>query len=154
MIPTWLVQLGSMAGLFTFGFTVFDRLFEGRPIVSLGKSDYGKRNVRCSNTSASEIFIKSVGTFPRYARVAKDDSPKGIMGAALKSHFQAICPPASKSDFPVVFLDGRLMNPDSSRWAPFIIMVFWRKTRSVWLPQIPAMMFTSARTIRRLESLH
>jgi hypothetical protein len=39
MIPTWLVQIGSMAGLFTFAFTVFDRLFAGRPIISLSRSE-------------------------------------------------------------------------------------------------------------------
>jgi hypothetical protein len=29
MIPTWLVQIGSMAGLFRLAFTVFDRLLAG-----------------------------------------------------------------------------------------------------------------------------
>jgi hypothetical protein len=78
MIPTWLVQIGSMAGLFTFVFTVFDRLLAGRPIISLSRSEYGKRNVRCSNPSKSEILIRSIGTFPRHAHVARDDSTKGI----------------------------------------------------------------------------
>ena len=99
MIPTWLVQLGSMAGLLTFGFTVFDRLFAGRPLVSLGPSTYGKRNVRCLNPSPSEIFIKSVRTFPSHAQVAKDDSANGIMRAALKDPFQAVCAPGSERIF-------------------------------------------------------
>jgi hypothetical protein len=30
-IPNWLVQLGSLAGLFTFCFTFIDRLLSGRP---------------------------------------------------------------------------------------------------------------------------
>ena len=41
----------------------------------------------------------------------------------------------------------------SQSGAPFIIVVSWRKTRSDWSPQIAAVMFTSAKTIRKLNSL-
>jgi hypothetical protein len=153
MIPTWLVQIGSMAGLVTFAFTVFDRLLAGRPIISLARSEHGKRNVRCSNPSKSEILKRSIGTFPRHARAARDHSTKGIIRAAMRGSFQAVCPPESDMDFPIIFLDGQLMDSESSAWAPFIIVVSWRKTRSVWLPQVPAVMFTSAKTIRKLNSL-
>jgi hypothetical protein len=153
MIPTWLVQIGSMAGLFTFASIVFDRLLAGRPIISVSPSEYGKRNVRCSNPSTSEILIKSISTFPRHARIAEDDSTRGIIKAALKGSFQAVCPPGSDKDFPLVFLDGQLIDSESNMLAPFIIIVCWRKTRSVWLPQAPAVMFTSAKTIRKLNSL-
>lgn len=154
MIPTWLVQLGSMAGLFTFGFTFFDRLLAGRPIISLAPSEYGKRKVRCSNNSASEILIRSIKTFPRHAQVAKDDSVHGIVTAAAKHSFEAVCAPGTETDFPIVFLDGGLMDIDSQVRAPFIIIVSWRKTRSVWLPQLPALIFTSAKTVRTLDALN
>src|SRR6266436_8836035 len=107
MIPSWLVQLGSMAGLLTFGFTLFDRFLSGRPTISLAPSEYGKRNVRCSNPSMSEILIRSIGTFPRHAHVARDDSTEGMIRVIMKSSFQAVCPPESDMDFPIVFLDGQ-----------------------------------------------
>jgi hypothetical protein len=153
MIPIWLVQLGSMAGLLTFGFTLFDRLLAGRPTVSLAPSEYGKRNVRCSNLSAAEILIRSIKTFPRHAQAAKDDSVGGIARAVIKRSFQSVCAPGTEKDFPLVFLDGRLMDDELNIRAPFIVIVSWRKTRSVWLPQVPAVMFTSAKTIRKLNSL-
>ena len=153
MIPTWLIQLGSMAGLFTFGFTFFDRLLAGRPIISLAPSEFRNRKVRCSNNSTSEILIRSIRAFPRHAQVAKNDSVHGIVTAAAKNSFRAVCAPGTDTDFPIVFLDGKLMDTDSSVRAPFIIIASWRKTRSVWLPQLPALMFTSAKTIRTLESL-
>jgi hypothetical protein len=153
MIPTWLVQLGSMAGLLTFGFTLFDRFLSGRPTISLAPSEYGKRNVRCSNRSTAEILIRSIKTLPRHAQVAKDDSARGIIRAATKRSFQSVCAPGAEKDFPLVFLDGQLMDADSDIGAPFMIVVSWRKTRSVWLPQMPAVMLTSAKTIRNLNSL-
>jgi hypothetical protein len=153
VIPAWLVQLGSIAGLLTFGFTLFDRLLSGRPTISLAPSEYGLRNVRCSNLSTAEILIRSIRTYPRHAQIAKDDSTHGIVGAVIKRSFQAVCAPGTDKDFPIVFLDGGLMDKDSTARAPFIIIVSWRKTRSVWLPQMPAVMLTSAKTIRNLHSL-
>jgi hypothetical protein len=50
VIPAWLVQLGSMAGLLTFVFTLFDRLLAGRPLVSIRLSEY-HREVFCRNLS-------------------------------------------------------------------------------------------------------
>ena len=45
------------------------------------------------------------------------------------------------------------MDSESNVVAPFVVIVVWRKTQSVWLPQVPAVMFTSAKTIRKLNSL-
>jgi hypothetical protein len=78
MIQTWLVQIGSMAGLFRFAFTVFDRLLAGRPIISLSRSEYGKRNVRCSNPSMSEILIRSIGTFPATLTLQEMTAPRAL----------------------------------------------------------------------------
>jgi hypothetical protein len=87
MIPTWLVQIGSMAGLFTFAFWVLDRRLAGRTIISLSGSEHEKRHARCSNPSVSEILIRSIGTFPRHAHAARDDSTEGIIRTAMKGCF-------------------------------------------------------------------
>ena len=123
MIPTWLVQIGSMAGLFTFAFWVLDRRLAGRTIISLSGSEHGKRHARCSNPSVSEILIRFIGTFPRHAHAARDDSTEGIIRTAMKGCFQVVWPPESDMDFPIVFLDGQLMDSESTVWAPFIIVV-------------------------------
>jgi hypothetical protein len=104
-----------------------DRLLAGRPIISLSRSEFGKRNARCSNPSMSEILIRSIGTFPRHAHTARDDSTEGIIRAAMKGSFQRVCPPDSDMDFPIVFLDGQLMDSESTVWAPFIIVVSCEK---------------------------
>jgi hypothetical protein len=152
-LPTWLVQLGSIAGLLTLGFTLVDRLLTGRPAISLSPTDYGKRQLRCSNSS-QEILIKGVSAFPAHAQFAKDDSVQGIAMAALRETFQALCAPDATRDFPIVFLDGALMAAESTKHAPFIILLWWRKTSRLWLPQFPAILFTSARSIRILDRAH
>jgi hypothetical protein len=54
-------------------------------------------------------------------------------------------------NFPLVVKDGNLLN-DSAPLAPFVIVVSWRSTRSTWLPQIPALIFSSAKSLRLLDS--
>jgi hypothetical protein len=45
----------------------------------------------------------------------------------MKGAFQAVCPSESDMDFPIVFLDGQLMDSESTLWAPFIIVVSGEK---------------------------
>ncbi len=53
--------------------------------------------------------------------------------------------------FPVTVGRAKLLDPDNNAWAPFVIVVSWRKTQSVWLPQFPRFIFSSARTLRLLS---
>ena len=49
----------------------------------------------------------------------------------------------SKGDF----LDDRRKD-----WKPFVLIVQWRKTRTLWLWQFPILIFCSARSLRLLAS--
>jgi hypothetical protein len=42
MIPTWLVQLGSIAGLLAFCLTIWDRLLSSRPLVWICADEQGR----------------------------------------------------------------------------------------------------------------
>jgi hypothetical protein len=42
MIPAWLVQLGSLAGLLAFCVTIWDRLMTARALIWISPGDYGK----------------------------------------------------------------------------------------------------------------
>jgi len=50
-----------------------------------------------------------------------------------------------------VVKDGALMDDDCRDVVPFIIVVSWRKTRAMWLPQPPKCLFSSVRALRRLN---
>jgi hypothetical protein len=76
------------------------------------------------------------------------------MGAALmKIPISGVIIPAGggRAEFPIVVADGALMDDDARDVAPFVIIVNWRKTRAMWLPQPPNILFSSARSLRRLN---
>jgi hypothetical protein len=83
--------------------------------------------------------------------VASDDSIRGVVTAAAGSGFMAILKPEEDREFPVIFKKGELAEKESTTLAPFVILVSWRRTRSTWLPQIPAVIFSSAKAMRMLE---
>lgn len=39
------------------------------------------------------------------------------------------------------------------RLAPFAIWLSWRRAQSAWMPQIPKLVFSSAKTLRRLNEI-
>ena len=151
MIPAWLVQLGSMAGLLTFVFTLFDRLLAGRPLVSIRLSEY-HREVFCRNLSRHDIVITKISSIPNAVMVAADDSLRGVFNADAGNGFAAILKPEEDRGFPIIFRKGELVDRESTTRAPFVIVVSWRRTRSTWLPQMPAVIFSSAKAMRLLES--
>jgi hypothetical protein len=154
IIPTWLTQIGSLAGLLTLAFTLVDKLVTGRPSLTLGCTEYSDRDVRCINRSKDEVFIRRIRAIPPYARIAKSDSAAGIGRAWVGDVFQAVIEPESHADFPLIFLDGAALGNDEGGpepRAPFMIIMSWRKSRSMWLPQFPALLFTSAKSVRLLK---
>jgi hypothetical protein len=151
MIPAWLVQLGSMAGLLTFGFTIFDRLLAGRPLVSIRLSEY-HREVFCRNLSRHDIVVTGIKCIPSFVGVAPDDSLRGVITGSARVGFVAILKPEEDRGFPIIFRNGELVDKESTTHAPFVIVVSWRRTRSTWLPQMPAVIFSSAKAMRMLES--
>jgi hypothetical protein len=151
VIPAWLVQLGSIAGLLTFGFTIFDRLLAGRPLVSIRLSEY-HREVFCRNLSGHDVVITKISCIPDFVMVAANDSIRGVVAAATGNGFAVVLKPEEDRGFPIIFRKGELVDRESTRCAPFVIVVSWRRTRSTWLPQMPAGIFSSAKTMRLLES--
>jgi hypothetical protein len=79
-----------------------------------------------------------------------EESVRGMVAAAVGQRFVAVVPPETAASFPIVVRERTLF--DSVPRAPFIIVVRWRKTRSIWLPQLPAVIFSSARALRILKS--
>jgi hypothetical protein len=50
-----LVTVGSIVGLLTGIFTVFDRFVSGRPLVSIRRVDKDRKDIHCLNTSKQDI---------------------------------------------------------------------------------------------------
>ena len=151
-ISTWLIQLGSMAGLLTFGFTTWDRLLSGRPFVSIRRTDHHGRDVCVQNLTQHDILILKIRCSRGGVSVASDDSAGGVIRAAAGKHFEALLGAKSEREFPLVFKRGELVDVDARDHYPFAIIVSWRKSRSMWLPQPPLVVFTSAQAMRRFTA--
>jgi hypothetical protein len=59
-IPTWLLQFGSIAGLVTLCFTVWDRLLSGRPSVFIRPAGPNGRDVYIQNLSRHDVLITKI----------------------------------------------------------------------------------------------
>jgi hypothetical protein len=151
MIPTWLVQLGSITGLLAFCVAICDRMLGGRPLIWISPGDYG-RNVHCKNTSTYDIMISRIRCYPSGVHVASGTTPNAIAEASIGDSFIAILKADQEREFPLMLRRGELLDEDCKDIAPFVMVVSWRRNSSYWLPQIPKVIFSSARAMRVLKS--
>ena len=151
MIPTWLVQIGSLTGLLAFCVTVWDRMLSARPLVWISPGDYG-RKVHCKNISTSDITISRIGCYPSGVNVASSTAINAIGAATIGDSFIAVLKADQEREFPLLFNRGELLDEDCKDVAPFVMIVSWRRNSSFWLPQIPKIIFSSARAMRALKS--
>jgi hypothetical protein len=141
-------EIGAVIGTLAGAFVLFDRMVFGRPLVSLGRSGRaGFRDLNITNTSKVDVIIKRIRVTPKRVCVLPDDSTDGA--AHSYAPFSALIEPGGKVAFPVV-ADGRLLE-NGAPHAPFFFVISWRKTTSMWLPQAPALVFSSAWALRAID---
>jgi hypothetical protein len=146
---TW-TEIGALIGALTGLFTVLDRLAFGRPLFSITTTRTFSIDLVCHNPSRHHIVITGTWTWPNVIAVAREESVRGMVAAAVGQRFVAVIPPEAVASLPIVVRERALL--DSAPLGPFIIVMSWRKTRSIWLPQIPAVTFSSATALRILKA--
>jgi hypothetical protein len=151
MIPTWLIQLGSITGLLAFCVTIWDRLLSARPLIWISPGDYG-RQVHFKNLATCDITISAISCYPSSIGVASSQSLNATVRASAGQGFMAILKAAQEREFPLIFRRGELLDEDCKDIAPFVMIVSWRRNSSYWLPQIPKVIFSSAKAMRELKS--
>ena len=103
MIPSWLVQLGSLAGLFAFCVTIWDRLLSSRPLLWISPGDYG-RQVHCKNIAPSDITIRTIKCYPSsIVGVASDASLNAVARASVGQSFVSVLKSDQEKEFPLIF---------------------------------------------------
>jgi hypothetical protein len=148
-------EIGALIGAITGAFTALDRFASGRPFVSLKRGEHTQtRDLSCFNSSKQDLLITEIRTWPasRGVRIAYGDSEEAIYDAITAQNPAILLTPGETRDLPLFLSDGKLVDRDSTELAPFVIVIGWRKTRSVWLPQFPVIVFSSARALRRLDA--
>jgi len=146
-----LTQVGSVAGLASAIFLVWDRFMAGQPIVwpaRKPKSAPPIRFLRCMNASKWDIIIRKIKVIPNVLSIACDDSAEAIYDAERNVGFEPFLLPAGATyDFPLGVRDEN----DGSKVRPFVLIVSWRSTRSTCLPKVAVFMFSSIRAILSLD---
>ena len=132
--------------------TIWDRLLSSRPLLWISPGDYG-RQIHCKNIAASDITIRTIRCYPSATvGVASDTSLNAVVRTSAGQGFMSVLKSDQEKQFPLIFKRGELLHDDCEELAPFMIVVSWRRNSSYWLPQIPKVLFSSARAMRELKS--
>jgi hypothetical protein len=142
-------SIGSLVGLATGAFVLYDRFVRGRPVVSLMVSNQPLRDARLlaiTNPGDTYIVIRHVVVKPKVYGVAKSATARSLARASKGRPFSRQIAPHETVELPFVTLPaGQCADLRCVR-----IAVHWRKTTSLWLPQRPVVFWTSTREFREL----
>ncbi len=145
-------EIGALIGAITGAFTVVDRFLLGRLSVSIQRGDYQLRDLCCTNTSKQDLLITKIWMRPKWLGVAYDHSLHAIYDMVQEQHIPVLVKAGETRLLPLIVRKGELLDKACTDLAPFMIVISWRKTRSAWLPQLPAVIFSSAKALRRLTA--
>jgi hypothetical protein len=147
-------EIGAFVGFLTGLFVLFDRLLSGRPQVSLVKSadvSHRARDLECLNSSKQPILVTRVRCTTRLVRIWRDQTDRARTEAVMGEPFSVFLGSGQSAAFPIVVSDGTLLDEGAAR-VPFLIIVSWRKTSSMWLPQFPVVRLSSVHALRKIDN--
>ena len=147
--------VGSLIGIATGIFVLFDRILRSRPIafISVKGNQHNPLNyVRVKNVGAIDVIVFDIQAKPRSFEISTDHSVRGIAGAILNRPSFAVLTPGAEQDFP--FFRSPKREGDKDYTGRIRFSVYWRKCSSTWLPQVPIYVFTSTSDLEQIaESL-
>lgn len=144
-------EIGSLVGFCTGVFTLIDRLMLGRPLASITRQGEGRRALQIANLAKSDVIVTSIKVWGDRIYVAKDDSIKGIAGSVIAMPVAAVLEPTNKIRLPIVIGGGDRLHKGGPR-ALFLVAIFWRRTRSMWVPQWPVFLLSSVRSLSAIDA--
>jgi hypothetical protein len=137
-------------------FTIWDRCARGRPLAWVTAEKFGVNPleyIRIKNPGPGDLFILGVRAYPpTIYGVSRDRSSTAIADAlSFKIDVNVLLGPGETRDLPII--DGR--DPRISKDAPsrrVCFLIYWRKTSSSWLPQVPVPVITSTHDVQRIAA--
>ena len=135
-MPHSLVVIGSIVGLITGIYTLFDRLFVRRPSLWVKKVRNSRIFLRVQNHDSQDIALIGNKVWPRIYAIANANQLDAMVDAATDSSPYRMIAPDSVVDLPLMTLtkDGKPMDDlDCMVW----IWIFWRRTGSMRFRRIP-----------------
>jgi hypothetical protein len=149
-------SIGSIVGLLTGIFLIFDRYMRGRPIATLSfPVELGKASarIRIKNVGNHDVAILGVSVSGDVYGFANDLETINIARATVgRDQFFTLKPDETRE----LFLVSRFANGIPLELQPKKIqfIISWRRCNSTWLPQIPVFIFSDTTTIRKFGLNH
>ena len=138
---------GPIVAWITVAFLIYDRLIRGRPLASLTPYKQSNTRLTIKNLSDVNIVIREVIFQPAVYVAAKTNSVDHITRAVMGDKVSCIVSPGATVDFPLIVKDAKL---EADIKSAIRIIIRWRKTKSMWLPQVPVGIWTSPDAMREL----
>ena len=118
--------LGSIVGLMTGVFVLFDRWIRGRPLAWIGRSRVrGHLSLYVRNIAPIDILITRISVSDSF-KIAKDDTIRGIASAMSSEDFTEVIAPEEVREFPL------LRYPEGQDEKRIHVKISWRKSDSTW----------------------
>ncbi len=135
-LPSWLREIGAIAGLVTLTVGTIDRLFSGRLQCSISIGEHGTATLLLSNPSRVDVTMIGWRVIPKIYGVARTSSVRGISNAVVEEQFSVT---VGAEDSCRLILIGRQFDgvPHADVDRKGVIIIYWRKNSSLWWPQIP-----------------
>jgi hypothetical protein len=151
MIETIIKIVGSIVE------PVIGRLGRGRPQAEvIAKPILGVRPyeyIHIQNLGSGSVLIQGVQARPPgIYGVARDHSPGAITRAQVNIDTKVLLRPGETCDLPIVPLRDPTNVPKDEKPLPVRFVIYWRKTSSSRLPQIPVMIRTSTQDIKDIAA--
>ena len=143
--------VGSIVGLLTGAFILYDRYAKGRPMASLTIEMDGTRKkpcIRVSNATQYDFAVIDTGVSPgTYFLTENLEVGRLLRGAAGRRPYFMLKPGESKLLMIAPnFKDGMPLEVQKHRVK---FSIYWRRGNATWLPQIPVSVWTDTGTIRK-----
>jgi hypothetical protein len=144
----WLIPIGSIVGLITGVYTLYDRVFRQRPCVSLSKSRLraGRLAVFIRNPADEDIVIIGSVVRPPLYELANSYELDQIIDAALDNRSYCLVRPGQTAEMPLTVKRDEIGDLDRVD-QPVTLRLFWRRTGSLRRPRIP-LRITSRQAMR------
>ena len=145
-----LKDVGSVMGLLSGVFLVWDRFAKGRPICSLSIVREGSHAYAClriENVGTHDIAVLDVQVKPDVYILSKDLGSDSLVDASFGKRPSVMMAPKDKQVFIIAprYADNQVRDEGVPRVR---FSVYWRRCNATWLPQIPVWVVTSPAIIR------
>lgn len=152
--------VGSISGLLTGGFLLYDRLIRSRPIAYLGVSDF-KADLRFKNITHESVIIDEIKITPDYLRPARAND----LITTNEERQKVLYPTMAGKDDPRFVGEFIMLKPQEERRFPLhrlgafelakddervVIRCRWENTRRPWFTKRFVIVRTTVGRLKRL----